>query len=272
MRINTLREGFNKMSTNIIYCYSGTGNCLDLAKNIAKELGDTDIVMMRSYPAVTETKGAKRVGFVFPCFGGGAPSDVLQYAKFIHIVPGTYTFAVSSSASYAGTGLYKLNKIHPLDYWKTITHQCSCIWLFPHTMMMPPLNAKKAQKRSEKLAKEIGLETLAMTKTDKKPPKNPLNNAENKAWPGIAQGKAAAFQVSDSCIGCGQCVKLCPRGNIRLENGKAVIGTDCAQCLGCLQFCPQSAISLGKVTDKREHYHNPNVTAADLSQKIIHIA
>ena len=36
------------MSTNLIYCYSGTGNCLDMAKNIAKELGDTDIVMMRS--------------------------------------------------------------------------------------------------------------------------------------------------------------------------------------------------------------------------------
>ena len=73
------------MSTNIIFCYSGTGNCLDTARNIAKEPGDTDIVMMRSFPAVTETKRAKRVGFVFPCFGGGAPSDVLQYAKDIHI-------------------------------------------------------------------------------------------------------------------------------------------------------------------------------------------
>ena len=37
------------MSSNIIFCYSGTGNCLDLAKNIAKGLGDTDIVMMRTF-------------------------------------------------------------------------------------------------------------------------------------------------------------------------------------------------------------------------------
>ena len=27
------------MSQNIIYCFSGTGNCLDIAKNIAKALG-----------------------------------------------------------------------------------------------------------------------------------------------------------------------------------------------------------------------------------------
>ena len=51
--INLFRRGLYNMSTNLIYCYSGTGNCLDMAKNIAKELGDTDIVMMRSFPAVT---------------------------------------------------------------------------------------------------------------------------------------------------------------------------------------------------------------------------
>ena len=34
------------MSENVIYCYSGSGNCLDMAKNIAKELGNTEIVMM----------------------------------------------------------------------------------------------------------------------------------------------------------------------------------------------------------------------------------
>ena len=169
------------------------------------------------------------------------------------------------------TGLAELNKIHPLDYWRTVTHQCSCIWLFPHTLMMPPMTPKQAQKRSEKLAKEIGLDVLTMAKTEKNPPRNVLNAAENAGWPMISKKKAEGFRVSDACIGCGQCVKLCPRGNIRLENGRAVIGTNCAQCLGCLQFCPTSAISLGSVTDKREHYHNPNVKAADLMEKVIHI-
>ena len=44
--------GNEQMSTSIIFCYSGTGNCLDTARNIAKELGDTDIVMMRSFPTL----------------------------------------------------------------------------------------------------------------------------------------------------------------------------------------------------------------------------
>lgn len=64
------------MSTNIIYCFSGTGNCLDFAKNLAKALRDTDIVMMRSQPVVTDATQAKRVGFVFPCHGGGLPAEL----------------------------------------------------------------------------------------------------------------------------------------------------------------------------------------------------
>ena len=258
------------MAKNMIFCFSGTGNCLDMVRNIARVLGDTDIVMMRSAPAVTDARDAQRVGFVFPCYGGGAPEDFLRYAKQLQIRPGTYTFAVSQSSSYAGTGLYELNQIFPLDYWRAVTHQCSCIWLFPHTLMMPMLSPEKAQRRAEALAAAIAGDVLEGRKTDKQPPHNAFNAAENKAWPMIARKKAEAFAVSSACIGCGQCARLCPRGNIRMENGRPVFGTDCVQCLGCLQYCPKGAISLGAVTDRREHYHNPNVSAEELMQPVLH--
>ena len=31
------------------------------------------------------------------------------------------------------------------------------------------------------------------------------------------------------------------------------------------------AISIGRITDRREHYHNPYVTAAELTEPVIHI-
>lgn len=259
------------MSKNVIFCYSGTGNCLDMAKNIARVLGDTDIIMMRSMPVVTDVQDAERVGFVFPCYGGGAPTDFLRYVKEIKLRRDAFTFGVSQSSSYAGTGLHELNRIIPLSYWRTVTHQCSCIWLFPHKLMLPPMTPGQAQKRSEKIARMIAADVLAGEKTDKKPPHNPVNGAENKAWPKIAQKKAAAFSVNNACIGCGQCARLCPRGNIQMVNGRPKIGTNCIQCLGCLQYCPQGAIHLGSVTEKRERYHNPNITAAELIKEIIRV-
>ena len=137
------------MAENIIYCYSGGGNCLDMAKNIARELGDTDIVMMRSAPVKTDAREAKRVGFIFPCYGGGLPGKVEEYAKTILISPDAYTFGIVQYAGYMGCGLYKLDRIRELDYWAGMSHQCTCIWLMPHGLMNPPLSVAAAQKRSE---------------------------------------------------------------------------------------------------------------------------
>lgn len=71
------------MAKNIIYCYSAGSNCLDMARNIARELGDTDIIMMRSFPVTTDARGAKRVGFIFPCYGGGLPGGVEEAVRAV---------------------------------------------------------------------------------------------------------------------------------------------------------------------------------------------
>ena len=259
------------MSKNVIFCYSGSGNCLDIAKNIAKRLGDTDIVMMRAEPEVKDVRGAKRVGFVFPCYAGGLPGDVEKFVSELRVDPESYTFGVVSYAGYPGVGMAKINDIVPLDYWAGISHQCSCIWLMPHTLMLPMLDASRAQERSEKLAAKIADDVLYVKHLSGRPLSNPVNALEGKAWPMLSGKKAAKMTVTDSCVGCGQCARLCPRGNISIVNGRASIGTNCIGCLSCLQYCPKQAINMGGATVRRERYHNPNISAADLCQKVIHI-
>ena len=258
------------MSKNVIFCFSASGNCLDIAKNMAAHMIDTDIVMMRSAPAVTDVRSAQRVGFVFPCYAGGLPDGVEEYVASLQIDPKAYIFAVCSYAGYPGIGLSRINKLVKLDYWAGISHQCSCIWLFPHNLMMPPMNAEQAQKRSERLAKQLAYDVLDGKKKDKAPSENPVNAVEYKAWPMLKDQKAGKMKASDACIGCGQCEKLCPRGNIRLVDGKPSFGANCIGCLSCLQYCPQQAIDMGGVTVKRERYHNPKVTAEELCQSVIH--
>ena len=258
------------MAENVIFYFSGTGNCLDIARNIAKGIGGADLVRIKKGMTTTDVTSAKKVGFVFPCYGGGAPADVLKYAKEIKVSPGAYTFGVTSCAAYKGTGLSRLNKIIPLKYWGVITHHCSCIWLFPHHLMMPRLSVGEAEARSKDLASLIAKDIMA-GKTKRRPGLNILNAIENAGFSKILPKKAREFEVNDNCIACGQCASICPRGNIRIENNKAVIGTDCAQCLGCLQYCPRNAISIGDVSKKREHYHNPHVKAAELAQGAEHI-
>lgn len=259
------------MSENIIFCYSGTGNCLDMAKNIAKELGDTDIVMMRRKPEITDARGAKRIGIIFPCNGGGLPGKVEEFIKQIQVSPGAYTFGVCQYSMYMGTGLHQLNKVIPLSYWTTISHQFGYIVLGPHTLMLPHVTPEKAHERSEKKAKEIAAAVLAGEYTNKRPPLKPLNVVEHKGFPLMLKMKVKDFKVRDSCIGCGQCAKVCPTDNIKIVDGKPTWGKKCYQCVSCLQYCPANAISLGIMSDKRQHYHNPNIPAEELTKPIIHI-
>lgn len=259
------------MAENIIYCYSGSGHCLDMAKKIAGLLKDTDIVMMRSFPAITDARGARRVGFIFSCMAGGLPGDVEAYIKAIQISPGAYTFAVEQYAGYLGCGLRKIDEIVPLDYWTGISNHSTAIWLMPHTLTFPPTTPKTAQKRIDRKAAAVAAAVLEGRRSEKRPPKEAAFALMSKGLSKTHGKRIKKFAASDACIGCGTCVRVCPRSNIQLHDGKPVFGPNCIGCLSCVQLCPKQAINIGKVTEKRERFPNPNVKAAELTEKVIHI-
>ena len=259
------------MAENILYVYSGSGHCLDMAKTIAKMLGDTDIVMMRSYPAITDARGAKRVGFIFSCMAGGLPGDVESYVKDIQIAPDAYKFAVEQYAGYLGCGLRKIDDIVGLDYWDGISNHSTAIWLMPHVLTFPPTTPEKAQERIDKKAKEIGVAVRLGRRSAKRPPKAAAFGLMSKGLGKSHARRVRKFAANDACIGCGICVNVCPRNNIQLMDGKPSFGTNCIGCLSCVQMCPKAAIDIGSVTKKRERFPNPRVKAKELTQKIIHI-
>ena len=47
-----------------------------------------------------------------------------------------------------------------------------------------------------------------------------------------------------SCIGLGDCVKICPQEAIIIENSTAVVTSECCGCGRCIQACPKHIIAL----------------------------
>jgi len=48
---------------------------------------------------------------------------------------------------------------------------------------------------------------------------------------------------TDDCIGCGECVEVCPYNAIEVINGDAVIDPSlCHFCYRCIEQCPEGAI------------------------------
>ena len=71
------------------------------------------------------------------------------------------------------------------------------------------------------------------------------------------QVRTKPFTASNACISCGKCQKLCPLGNILLQDGKPVWGNHCTHCMACISGCPIGVIEYGKSTRGRSRYQCP---------------
>ena len=69
--------------------------------------------------------------------------------------------------------------------------------------------------------------------------------------------KAKKFYVTDECVSCGKCEKVCPLSNIKLADGKPVWGDNCTHCMACICRCPKRAIEYGNHTVGLERYVCP---------------
>ncbi len=67
------------------------------------------------------------------------------------------------------------------------------------------------------------------------------------------------FKVSDNCIKCQKCIKLCPTNNISLKNNKITFSNNCMFCLACINNCPTKAITY-------KNKHNGTYTCSSIEQ------
>jgi len=60
---------------------------------------------------------------------------------------------------------------------------------------------------------------------------------------GGADKKAEGYFITDSCIGCGSCVEVCPQGCIRQDSIPFQIEQEhCLHCGNCMTACPVGAV------------------------------
>jgi len=62
---------------------------------------------------------------------------------------------------------------------------------------------------------------------------------------------------AEMCIGCGQCVAVCPKETLSLVDGKAVVtGNESLNCGHCAAACPEDAIQVGALDPSLGRYHS----------------
>ena len=244
-----------------IYWFSGTGNSLYAAKRLADELGDTSLYSMAlGVPSEAVGGAGEKIGFVFPSYYCNLPRIVRSFAEKLEIREGSYLFAIVTMGGL-GQGsvalleaILKQNNLH-LDYGRGIHMPANYVLNYnpaDHTKIEGTLD--NVNKKIQHISSEIG-DNLHSVKKIHFWANNLYKNTEELDL---------KFFAEDSCTSCGQCEKICPVSNIKIENSKPLWLHHCEHCVACISWCPAQAIQYGEKTKTRRRYLNPKITVNEM--------
>ena len=254
-----------------LYVYTGTGNSLWVARQLALELEEATIEFMPYLSRDFEVE-ADQVGIIFPVHIWGLPTHVIQFINHLHVKPGTYFFALAVNAGQPAATLLQLKKLSSNREWSlalgySIVMPTNYIpWGGPGPIGIQQRLNSEAQEKVKVIARSI------LQGDRKKVEKGPFWQNIVFSWIYKKSFQRVCkmdkkFWVDDQCNGCGICLKVCPAANIEMINERPSWLHRCEQCLACIQWCPQEAIQYGKKTVKYPRYHHPQVTLEDMFEQ-----
>ena len=256
----------NKTKKRIILYFTGTGNCLYVARELADEHAE-----LLSIPQLMKqgryTFEADEIGIVYPVYGHMPPNMVREFIKKAHLEAG-YKFAILT---------YGNRKCSSVEIWDDVSRKAGCPFDYITTMIMVDNWLPNFDMNEQiKIDKHIP-ESLERIRTDLAAQRRwhePVTEVERQQHAGFLQASGVnpetgfllhsqdAFTVTDACIGCGICTEVCPRGNYELTSTGVKTEGDCEFCFACIHNCPQKAILFKqmKEVNPNARYRNEHVS------------
>ena len=154
------------------------------------------------------------------------------------------------------------NNILGIEYIKSILMVDTAVTLFDLDKQVAKLEKKKTEENLQKIVENIQNRKVEINKGNFI--KSGISDLTYKMQLEMQKKFTyKQFKVEDHCTGCKTCTKVCPLGNITMENNRPKYGTNCIGCLSCTNNCPSNAIRV-KFERSKARYRNKNVSLKEI--------
>lgn len=258
----------------MIFYFSGTGNSLYVAKDVARNSNEKIISISA---LVRENKARYEytldeddvVGFVYPIYAWAPPKMVIEFIKKLNLknYKENYTFTIATCGANVGNTVKTIEKA--LEGKGIELNSAFSVAMPSNYIIMGNVESEEAQNK--KLS-SVEIELKDINEAISKRVKG-MYDVEKGHLPWVTTAiinplfnkaiNTKKFYVTDKCTGCGLCEKVCNSGTIKVDK-KPVWGDKCLQCLACINLCPAKAIQYGKNTESKGRYRNPNISLEEL--------
>ncbi len=255
---------------SVIYYFSGTGNNLAIANRLAQELGNTTVLPMEvllKHKSIPEEYDW--VGYTAPCYYSHVPPFVEECMQGVVYTKEQKVFLIVGCGGNRGLTMqdmrHKVNesgKKVSLEYMVILAGNYILSYgAFPkwYCDFVRIMSYRKIHKIAKMIQQNKSMKSLKAGVFYR------LKYEEELQRTIAGYSKVGMSYVTDKhCSGCGTCTRLCPVGNITMEQGKIVFGEHCNQCMACIQWCPQHAIDCNHKAKERKHYHHSDICIEDM--------
>lgn len=247
----------------MLFYFTGTGNSLYIAKQIEEHPISIPQVMKNENLKFT----AERIGIVTPVYGHEVPPMVREFMRKAEFRTNYFYMVLTYGNRHGGAAelTYQLckecgirpqyiNVIEMVDNW------------------LPSFDMEEQKRIDKKIDENLVtiMEDLRVCKQMISEVTDTDRAVHAQFLEGMKKMPVDVWQhllyITDVCVGCGLCMKVCPTASICMEDGKAVhIAGRCQTCLACAHHCPQKAVQLNiPERNPNARYRNEHVTLSEI--------
>jgi len=265
------------MSKAEIYYFSGTGNSLAVARDVARELNADLIPVAALMNQESIHSGADVIGFVFPIYDFKPPQIITSFVPKLVNIDSKYLFAICTYGIAPSRSLEHLNQtikscggVLSGGFAVGMPHNgigSGLMTKAQHERMYMNWGAKLADvsqyisSRSKAIIESRSLVSDLFRPEFLRMVPSVIKFLMHIALKGI---HSLALTANENCTGCETCRRICPVDNIEILADKPSWSGPCTNCFACLHWCPKRAISLGRVDLDIKSYHHPDVNISDM--------
>lgn len=289
--------GLGKSSgkTDIFY-FSGTGNSLFVADELAKRIPDSQvrpIIALLSRDVIRTD--AETIGIVFPVQAMAVPTVVKRLLRRIDLRPAKYIFAVATRLGLVFEDFGALDR-----RLRKKGRRLDAQFL----LNMGSNDAKVAGYRCPTDEEIAALEAGVLERLDKIAAivarRERHHPKDTEFTIGLSYGRVGNrlferfivflrsfadliggvnyYYADDSCSGCGICERVCLSGKISMIDKRPAWSKDvlCHMCYACLNYCPKRSLQVRGIrgvvksfSPINDRYSHPYATVNDIDRKSV---
>ena len=251
------------MNKNVIFYFTGTGNCLKVAKDIGSILENCEIISMAIFDQNYINNDYDKVGLIFPVYAEGIPNVVKYFISKMEFPNNNpYYFAVATHGGLVGNAIAILyEQLSKKGIYLNAAFDIKMVANYVCMYNMPK-NIEKIRRKSQ-IKINIVKELIKNKVKNRIKRYNPLIFWPEKAAKSYPI-KDKGYNISEKCVGCKICYKVCPVKNIEMKNDRPIFKHNCEQCMACIQYCPNRSINYKNKTQKRRRYTNPDININEI--------